>query len=193
MRIFCYGDSDTYGHDPRSPLGQPYPPSVRWTDRLAAATGWTVVNAGLNGREIPHTPEQLNGAAALFASAFPFDLATVFLGSNDLFQGCSAQETAARMERFLDRIAAYPVVLLSPIPMTSGTWVTETRLVTESARLPELYAALARQRGLPFVNPGTWGIEMAFDGAHYTAAGHRTFAAKIQEALTAIAQQGSAD
>ena len=193
MRIFCYGDSDTYGHDPCSPLGQPYPPEVRWTDRLAAATGWTVVNAGLNGREIPHTPEQLNGAAALFASAFPFDLATVFLGSNDLFQGCSAQETAARMERFLDRIAAYPAVLLAPIPMTGGTWVTETRLVTESARLPELYAALARQRGLPFVNPGTWGIEMAFDGAHYTAAGHRAFAAKIQEALTAIAQQGSAD
>ena len=97
------------------------------------------------------------------------------------------------MERFLDRIAAYPAVLLAPIPMTGGTWVTEARLVTESARLPELYAALARQRDLPFVNPGTWGIEMAFDGAHYTAAGHRAFAAKIQEALTAIAQQGSAD
>ena len=40
MRILCYGDSDTYGHDPRSPLGKPYPPDVRWTDRLARATGW---------------------------------------------------------------------------------------------------------------------------------------------------------
>ena len=40
MRILCYGDSDTFGHDPRSPLGEPYPPEVRWTDRLAAATGW---------------------------------------------------------------------------------------------------------------------------------------------------------
>ena len=189
MRIFCYGDSDTYGHDPCSPLGQPYPPDVRWTDRLAAATGWTVVNAGLNGREIPHTPDQLTGAAALFASAAPFDLATVFLGSNDLFQGCSAQETAARMACFLDWIAAYPVVLLSPIPMTSGTWVTETRLVTESARLPELYAALAQRRNIPFVDPGAWGVEMAFDGAHYTEAGHRTFGARIQEALTEIARR----
>ena len=186
MRIFCYGDSDTYGHDPCSPLGQPYPPSVRWTDRLAAATGWTVVNAGLNGREIPHTPEQLTGAAALFASALPFDLATVFLGSNDLFQGCSARETADRMERFLDRLAGLPILLLAPIPMTSGTWVTEARLVTESARLPELYEALARERGIAYADPGDWGIEMAFDGAHYTEEGHRVFAVKIQQVLEGL-------
>lgn len=71
MRILCYGDSDTYGHDPRSPLGKPYPPDVRWTDRLARATGWEVLNAGLNGREIPHLPGELRDAEALFAAASP--------------------------------------------------------------------------------------------------------------------------
>ena len=112
MRVLCYGDSDTYGHNPCSPLGEPYPPSVRWTDRLSAATGCPVLNAGLNGREIPHRPDTLADAEALFASAAPLDLATVFLGSNDLFQGCTARETADRMARFLDRMAGFPLVLL---------------------------------------------------------------------------------
>lgn len=188
MRIFCYGDSDTYGYDPRSRLGGRYPASVRWTDRLSAATGWTVVNAGLNGREIPHTAGQLRDAEALFASSLPFDLTTVFLGGNDLLQGRSAQEAAERMDRFLDRLAAYPAVLLVPPPAVRGAWVSE-HLRAESAKLPALYEALAAQRGVPFVNPGAWDIEMTFDGIHYSEAGHGVFALRMQEALTAIARE----
>ena len=41
-RILCYGDSNTYGYDPRSYLGGRYPASVRWTALLRAA-GWPVV------------------------------------------------------------------------------------------------------------------------------------------------------
>lgn len=190
MRIFCYGDSDTFGHDPCSPLGEPYPLSVRWTGRLAAATGWEVVNAGLNGREIPHRPGELRDAMTLFASAAPFDMATVFLGSNDLFQGCSARETRDRMAAFLDRLPDYPILLLSPVPMTTGTWVTEERLVTESAQLAGLYETLARERGLAFADPGTWDIEMAFDGAHYTAEGHRIFAERLQQVLEGLLESG---
>lgn len=186
MRILCYGDSDTYGHNPCSPLGEPYPPEVRWTDRLAAATGWEVLNAGLNGREIPHRPGELADAEQLFAAAKPFDLATVFLGSNDMFQGRSAQEVTDRMDAFLDHLSGYPILLLSPVPMVSGTWVTEQRLVTESARLTGLYQELAKRRGLWFADPGTWGIEMAFDGAHYSEEGHRVFAQRIQEVLSGI-------
>lgn len=186
MRILCYGDSDTYGHNPCSPLGEPYPPEVRWTDRLAAATGWEVLNAGLNGREIPHRPGELADAEQLFAAAKPFDLATVFLGSNDMFQGLSAQEVTDRMDAFLVHLSGYPILLLSPVPMVSGTWVTEQRLVTESAKLAGLYQELAKRRGLWFADPGTWGIEMAFDGAHYSEEGHRVFAQRIQEVLSGI-------
>ena len=186
MRILCYGDSDTYGHNPCSPLGEPYPPEVRWTDRLAAATGWEILNAGLNGREIPHRPGELAEAEQLFAASKPLDLATVFLGSNDMFQGLSAQEVTDRMDAFLDHLTGYPILLLSPVPMVSGTWVTEQRLVTESAKLAGLYEDLAKRRGLWFADPGTWNIEMAFDGAHYSEEGHRVFALRIQEVLSEI-------
>ena len=50
MRLLCFGDSNTYGYDPRSYAGDRYPPESRWTDLLAESSGWEVVNMGLNGR-----------------------------------------------------------------------------------------------------------------------------------------------
>ena len=48
--VLCYGDSNTYGYDPRS--GLRYPASVRWTCRLATLLGpdYHVIEEGCNGR-----------------------------------------------------------------------------------------------------------------------------------------------
>ena len=51
-RLLCYGDSNTYGYDPRSYLGGRYPESIRWT-ALLKERGWQVCNEGENGRSIP--------------------------------------------------------------------------------------------------------------------------------------------
>ena len=56
MKILCFGDSNTYGYDPCFFLGGRYPAEHRWPDLLAAQTGWDIVNAGENGREIPRQP-----------------------------------------------------------------------------------------------------------------------------------------
>ena len=78
MKVICFGDSNTYGYDPRPLDGGRYDASCRWVDILQARTGWTVCNLGQNGREIPDE-----------APAFPpdTDLLIVMLGSNDLLQG----------------------------------------------------------------------------------------------------------
>ena len=54
MNVICFGDSNTYGYDPRTWLGDRYAPDSRWVDLLAAETGWTVYNMGENGRQIPY-------------------------------------------------------------------------------------------------------------------------------------------
>lgn len=56
MRILCFGDSNTYGCDPRSLLGERYPPNARWPE-LLRSSGWEAVNCGQNGREVPTGPE----------------------------------------------------------------------------------------------------------------------------------------
>lgn len=57
-KIVCFGDSNTYGYDPRSYLGGRYPESVRWTG-LLKATGWEVWNEGEKGRSIPRSGEEI--------------------------------------------------------------------------------------------------------------------------------------
>ena len=51
MRILCFGDSNTYGYDPRSYFGEPY--SEPWPEVFSKKSGYQVFNAGQNGREIP--------------------------------------------------------------------------------------------------------------------------------------------
>ena len=39
MNVICFGDSNTYGYDPRSYLGGRYDPDSRWVDILAMRPG----------------------------------------------------------------------------------------------------------------------------------------------------------
>lgn len=92
MNVICFGDSNTYGYDPRTWLGDRYAPDSRWVDLLAAETGWTVYNMGENGRQIPYA-----------APVFPrdTDLLILMLGTNDLLQGKQPEQAIAQLERFL--------------------------------------------------------------------------------------------
>lgn len=197
MKLLCFGDSNTYGCDPRSYLGGRYPVSVRWTGLLARATGWEIHEAGQNGREIPSRPGELQETEALLTEA---DGMTVMLGSNDLLQhpAFTAQDAAARMERFLlevlscSALTARQILLIAPPPMIPGTWVTEPRLLEESAALADCYQALTGQMGVCYADAGQWGVSLLFDGVHFTEAGHRAFAAGVQSALlnSGIALEG---
>ena len=53
VNVICFGDSNTYGYDPRGYFGGRYDADCRWVDILATETGWTFYNMGQNGREIP--------------------------------------------------------------------------------------------------------------------------------------------
>lgn len=185
MRILCFGDSNTYGFDPRSCLGERYPAEVRWPERLARETGWEVLNAGQNGREIPCRPGELERAVRLITGA-SWDAVVVLLGSNDLLQGCAPEEVSARMERFLGRLGDAPILLIAPVPMTSGTWVTEEGLIPASRQLAELYKDLAERTGVWFADAGAWSVETLFDGVHFSEKGHCVFARETGAVLRAI-------
>ncbi len=180
MRLVCFGDSNTYGYDPRSFFGGRYPAECRWTDLLAERTGLEVVNLGQNGREIPP------GAGSLSGLLRRDDLLVVMLGDNDLLchPRITTQEITAKMERFLRSLPSCHVLLVAPPPMALGEWVTEETLLRESAALPAAYEALALRLGIGFADAGQWGVELAFDGVHFSENGHQAFAKGIQEVLS---------
>jgi lysophospholipase L1-like esterase len=103
------------------------------------------------------------------------------LGTNDLLQGASAEEAAARMAHFLNALLPHfpNILLISPPPMKRGAWVETDELVAESVRLSEAYKQLARRLGIPFVDTSDWQIPTAFDGVHFTEEGNHTFAQKL--------------
>lgn len=86
-RLLCYGDSNTYGYNPRSYLGGRYLEPVRWTI-LLRGYGWNVINRGENGCSIPRGDGEIN-AAIQSLCRMEADTLTVMLGSNDLFQASS--------------------------------------------------------------------------------------------------------
>lgn len=176
MNTTCFGDSNTYGYDPRSYLGGRYDPDSRWVDILETKTGWTVRNLGENGREIPTS-----------APDFPADtdLLIVMLGTNDLLQGRSPEQAVDRLERFLPSISLdrSKILLIAPPPMTLGAWVPSQQLIDDSRTFARLCQALAKQMGILFADAGKWDIPLAYDGVHFTEQGHRAFAAGLLEEL----------
>lgn len=167
MKILCFGDSNTYGYDPRSFLGDRYPSNVRWVDRLARHTGYEVYNGGQNGRMIPARTYNLPAA----------DMCIIMLGTNDLLQGFTADEVTARMKVFLT--SALPqfkkILLLAPPIMKIGTWVPHDSLIQESMKLAALYETLAKELGIDFADSGLWNVDLTFDGVHFSERGHQAF------------------
>ena len=182
MRILCIGDSNTYGFDPRSYLGDRYPAEVRWADRLGKHE---VINCGVNGMTVPCEHSRYVAQVRINDP----DLVIVMLGTNDLLQGASAKEAAARMEAFLNSLLPYckQILLVAPPPMKRGAWVPTDELVVESVRLAEEYKILAEKLNIPFVDTHLWNIELTFDGVHFTEEGHHAFAENLRKELLQLA------
>lgn len=175
MRIVCFGDSNTYGYDPRAPLGGRYDAQSRWVDMLAEKTGWQVRNRGENGRTIPGRYEQVE---RLLKANAPVDIFLVMLGTNDLLQGTGIREVTDRMEAFLIHVRPLckQILLVAPPPMQYGQWVTDAHLLDASVQLGEAFRKISQKLNISFADAGQWNVEIAFDGVHFTEKGNRIFA-----------------
>lgn len=172
MTIVCYGDSNTWGYDPRSFLGGRYPAEYRWPELLAQKTDCKVVNMGINGLQIPNNT---------FEPPENTDMLLIMLGTNDLLQGSSADETAIRMEAFLRKIPFSPdrIVMIPPPALKPGEWVFDEHLVQESLKLSSAYEKVAASCGIRFINTSNWDIPLCYDGVHFTESGNTVFSSLL--------------
>ena len=175
MRLLCIGDSNTWGYDARSYFGERYPASERWVERLSGLTGCECVNLGENGRCIPKTP--------LDVELSEDERVVVMLGSNDLLEGSDAAACAGRLERFVAPCRGGSVLIVAPAPFERGSWVDSDALVLASRGLAREYSRVAERLGQPFADAADWGVELCFDGVHFTPEGHRAFAKGLARAV----------
>ena len=178
MKLWCFGDSNTYGYDPCGFFGGRY--AAPWPALLAEKTGFQVINDGKNGRMVPEREYEI------LQFRRDADALIVMLGTNDLLEGATARETAARMEAFLNRCDMPLVLLVSPPPFVRGAWVPDDGLVEESKNLARQYEGLAKRLGLPYADAGEWDIALAYDGVHFTEEGHMRFAEGLASCLEVI-------
>ena len=183
MKLWCFGDSNTYGYDPCGFFGGRY--AAPWPALLTEKTGFQVINDGKNGRMIPDREHEFLRFCR-DAERYNADALIVMLGTNDLLEGATARAAAARMEAFLNRCSMPLVLLIGPPSMKRGAWVPDDGLVEESKELSRQYEALAERLGIQFADAGEWDISLAYDGVHFTEEGHARFAEGLASRLEVI-------
>jgi lysophospholipase L1-like esterase len=166
MKVICYGDSNTFGYDPRGYFGDRY--MYPWPEILKSKVGWDVMNQGENGREVPKT-----------IPTFPDDteLLIIMLGTNDLLQLQTPENICKRMTQLLKSlmINGEKILLIAPVPMKLGVWVQNQEQIENSKTLAKHYRELAKSLGIRFADAGQWNIPLAYDGVHFTEEGHIAF------------------
>ena len=199
--VFCFGDSNTYGYDPRSWLGSRYPEHVRWTGILHERTQRDIRNLGQPGREIPRFQYEMQQLQTLIDASSTAPYLWIILGSNDLLNGggIPAEAVADRMKAFLlyltdqavFRSGEMRILLISPPRMLPGQW-TDIHTQTESSHLGTCMGVMLSDlrrtkhlssRKLAFADAGQWDLPVAFDGVHLTEEGHLNFANHVSAFL----------
>ena len=207
MKIVCFGDSNTYGFDPRLGSSGRYTKDVRWTGLLDAHDGFSVVNEGLNGRCIPDSGSGFASLASVLAHNPDADVFVVLLGTNDIFMipGITAEGIADRMRRVFQNVPELReftrkegkhTLIVSPTRPSEHvlffemigieTGQTKGRIAEIMDALPNALKKCTHEFGADFADAGEWDISLSYDGIHFSEDGHRRFAEHMAEVLTGL-------
>ncbi len=207
-RILCYGDSNTYGHNPLdcSRLDE------RWTRILPELLGggYEIIEEGLCGRTTifdDAVDPFLNGRTMFeptIKTHRPLDLIILMLGTNDIqLQFNQNAFGVARGVEVLVKIAKDPFIVGEPLPellVVSPILIDKAiansffcdiygtdRAVEISKGLAPKIENVAEMYGAHFMNAVDYAKASTLDGVHMDAENHRklagAFAVKIKEIL----------
>lgn len=190
MKIYIYGDSNTWGYVPNingySKDAQPirYKLNDIWWYPLYSSSNHEVVVNGLCGRAINNDNPWLEGRNAMKTieeekeQIKDAQLIIIQLGTNDCKSkyGLSAKEIANQMRELLKKIkgsTSAKFILISPAIIKSGNKITDKYYVgaePKSIELSKEYKALCEEERIGFVSG--LGLEVGEDGEHLTKDGH---------------------
>ena len=205
--ILCYGDSNTWGYDPRT--GGRYDNNTRWPMAMAKILNrdcppddpaWWVVEEGQNGRtscrEDPVEGDRngLRQLIPILESHKPLDVVAVMLGTNDLkprfsplpydiARGVQRVVIAAQESKTGPGNSAPKVIMICPPPTVDAPGFKHIfgDSVELSKKLPGLYRQLAAECGAIFLDAGKFIITSAADGIHFDPEGQLALAKAVAD------------
>ena len=199
--LLCFGDSNTWGHDPAT--GTRFPREVRWPVRLQRALGeeWEVIAEGLGGRTAASddpTTEGRNGAAYLLPclrTHAPVDVVVIYLGTNDVSMRYSlrAEDVARAVGRLVKIVrasetgpagSAPEVLVVCPPPFSRLDPVYELE-AAKSRELGPAFAAVCDELGCALLDLDGAARYSDLDGIHLDADGHAAVARAVAQRLGA--------
>ena len=208
-RIVCFGDSNTFGHNPLD--GSRLPRDQRWTGTLSDLLGeeYEIIEEGLCGRttvrECPESP-WVSGLPYLTPCVLlhqPFDLLILMLGTNDLqvpFQAIPltvARGAEALVHQFLS--LDWPpenrpkLLLVSPIHIGDvsvnpvfGPLFGYERASHYSRELAPYYKEIADRLGCEFFDAASVASPSPVDGLHMDPPEHEKLARALAEKVREI-------
>ena len=192
-RILCFGDSNTWGYDPR---GGRYDEDTRWPMRLQTllGDGWAVIEEGFSGRtcvyDDPIEGGYKSGAAYLppcLMSHSPLDLAVIMLGTNDTKRrfNLTPMTIGEGMMQLVRLTRLYgadaqgnppKVMIVAPPPIRENLMRSRhgecfgEQAIAVSKGLAAEYARIAKL--LRFFDAAGWAEVSASDAVHLTKEGH---------------------
>ncbi len=204
--VLCYGDSNTYGYNPRT--GSRYPKEIRWTGRLSGILGpdYHVVEEGCNGRTtvfddpVEGWKNGLDYLKPCLNTHKPIDIVVMMLGSNDLKEvfHASPEEIAegagilvSTIQEFTGLKQGFVPEILLISPPEIGTGIKNSPFygsfsedaVDRSRKLGEEYRKIAGRYGCRFLNAAEYIQPSEVDSLHLDPEAHRILAQKIAELL----------
>lgn len=191
MHIFIYGDSNTFGYDPRDWRTGRFPQEKIWTSVMGSLLPEAEISVdGMNGRELPQGSWDYGYIEAVIRKRKPIDMVIMMLGTNDVMNdpGITEEELLERVTTsidFLRRTAEacggtdVKTLIMAPPPIDIPELPFECPIIE---RFPKLYAEAADKTGSLFFDAYSLKPGLLYDGAHLSEDGHR----KLGEAMAAF-------
>ncbi|WP_071674434.1 SGNH/GDSL hydrolase family protein [Nioella nitratireducens] len=208
--LLTFGDSNTHGTPPIETPGLygRFGPDIRWPQVALShlGDGWHLAEEGLPGRttglDDPVMGAHMNGQTGLriaLESHGRIDVLTIMLGTNDLktrFSPSVAKITGgvaglldiALSEPMQTRHEGFKVLLICPPPVVETGPIRDQFWGAEAVgpHLADAYRALAKSRGVGFLDAGQVIKVSGQDGIHFDPVAHRALGTALAVAIRGL-------
>lgn len=204
--VLCYGDSNTYGYDPRN--GLRYQKAIRWTTILQNLLGdeYEVVVEGLNGRTTAYDRPDgafkngLSYLTACLGSNKPLDYIIFMLGTNDCNAdlNLSSKDIANGMEKLIetalsetewmqdnrpDIIIVVPAAIGDNYQTSPFAYQLNDDSIRKSHEIGPLYKEIAQKHNCKFLDCTNILEVSSIDSEHLTENGHSKLAELLAQLI----------